>query len=349
MTEASGHEGEARAEAVTGQVSNEPRCPQCGGTARRTWGDVTGYIFCTFFIFLFLAPIVFFTCMGSGLVILRLGVFLWFGVVLISFWAMPVAGALAVVTPPRCRDCGHLCRTPSGDRNETDGPHFPWRCALIDEVILLAIVVAGLCWLGMAPGLETSIMGLRFQLWMVLAGCALGVGLFAQAKVWRRRRARVTNAGRDGRVLLLTTVVVGAGWLVLMAGESYYLSRTYDPVKRAPAVLDRAGLAALPASARDVRVYAWAFMLSGEYTLRFTAEPDGIEQFLADSPSLATEGAPERKRLDTSDRPHGIPSWYRCLGDSGRRYAINWYDGKYQGELLVDDETHTVYAHVSRF
>ncbi len=46
----------------------------------------------------------------------------------------------------------------------------------------------------------------------------------------------------------------------------------------------------------------------------------------------------------------GVPGWYkREIQGPGRRYEVNWYDGKYQGELIVDDEEHVVYVHVSRF
>jgi len=45
-----------------------------------------------------------------------------------------------------------------------------------------------------------------------------------------------------------------------------------------------------------------------------------------------------------------VPKWYkRAIRGPGRRYEINWRDGMYRGELIVDDERYVVYVHVARF
>ncbi len=352
-------------------VSGELHCPLCGEPAKRMWSDLSVFNLATFLIFLMLGPFmlqVFMSIQSAARAVL---VLTWIGIVLISFWALPVTSAVAVAVRPRCRRCGHLC-LPGLD--ETGGDSlacFPLRFALVGEAILLASVIGGLLWLRTAPGLETLAGGLRFVVWIVMAGFALGLGLLAQAIVWRRLHARMTGARQQGLMLVLAAVVLGAGWLALTAHDHRVLSRKYDPVTRSPMVLNRAGLAALPESARDVKAHGWGFMLSGEYTLRFTAEPNDIENFLADSPSL--EGvacrrySPERMMLrrenyvsifnqrdvqgnDYFATQHDVPRWYQQeIRGPGRRYEINWYDGEYQGELLIDDESHTVYVHVGRF
>jgi len=249
------------------------------------------------------------------------------------------------------------------------------RLAVVGSVILLVVLVVGLVWFRRAPGQETGTVGLTFFLRIIMAGFALGLALLGQAILWRRLQLRMTSAPRRS-LLLLPAIVLGVGWLTLTAHDFSVLSRKYDPVKRAPRVLDRAGLATLPESACDVRVHSWAFILSGEFVLRFAADPNDIERFLADSPSL--EGvtcrtySAERMRLparsyddifaDVFDNRradkheyfdpnlHVLPDWYqKSIHGPGRRYEISWYDGKYQGELIVDDKDHTVYVHVSRY
>jgi hypothetical protein len=355
----------------TAAVSGERRCPLCGGPTKRTWGDVSIFNLTTFLIFLMLAPfmhlVFMWTRSGMGAVLSLT----WIGIVLISFWALPITSAVAVVARPRCRRCGHLS-LPRLNEAKGDSPaRFPLRFALSGEAILLGCLIGGLLWLRTAPGLETLAVGLRFVAWVVMAGFVLGSGLLVQAMVWRRLRARMTGAERDGRALVLAAVVLSAGWLALTACDHRVLSHRYDPVRRSPTVLDRAGLAALPPSARDVKVHSWAFMLSGKYTLRFTAEPNDIERFLDDSPSLqgvtCRQYSRERMMLRSEDyvsifgqrntqgndyfaTQRDVPRWYQQeIRGRGRRYDVKWYDGKYQGELLVDDESHTVYVHVDRF
>lgn len=355
---------------------DELHCPQCGGLAKRTWSDVSTFVLATFFISLMLTPVIAFVCMGQLGTIGAIPLLLCAGTALLSFWALPVMGALAVVARPCCTQCGHRFRLASdGSYAAVESP-FPVRFAVVGSVILLAALVVGLVWFRRAPGQEAGTVGLTFFLRIVMAGFALGLGFLAQAILWRRMGARVTNTARHGLLLLLPPIVLGAGWLTLTAYDHHTLSCKYDPVTRSPQVLDRAGLAALPPSVRDVRVYSWAFMLSGQFTLRFVADPNDIEQFLAASPSL--EGvmcrtySTERMRLPArsyddifadvfDDRRadkheyfdpnlHVLPDWYqKSIRGLGRRYEISWCDGKYQGELIIDDKDHTVYVHVSRY
>lgn len=348
----------------------EARCPLCGGPVKRGWSDVPVLNLATCIIFLALAPVALVAGVGGGGVVLTIASLLFAAVALLSLWALPVTAAMAVAAQPRCRCCGCL-HLPALDGARASGPMtFPLRYTMIGSLILLVFLIIGLASFRSAPGQETGKVGLTFVSRIVMAGFALGLGVLAQTMIWRRLRPRMASVTWQS-LLLLPPVVLGVGWLTLMGYDHWALSRKYEPTKRSPAVLNRAGLAPLPDSARDVRVHAWAFMLSGKYTVRFTADPNDIEHFLAASPSLERVSARtysrERMRLrgggygGLSDRydaqgneyftaDRDVPRWYRQeIRGPGRRYEINWYSGKYQGELLVDDEEHTVYVHVDRY
>ncbi len=330
-------------------AAGDLRCPECGGPAKRTWSDVSLLNLVTFIIFLALAAFAFFACVSGGLAIVGIASLLCAGIALLSFWALSVTGAIAVAGQPRCRHCEHRFWWESDEVSAGRENRFPLRFAFIGGIILLVPLIVGLIWLKTAPGLETWNGGLRFISRIVIAGFALGLGWLAQAIIWRKLHTRMTSAARRS-LLLLPAVVLGVGWLALAAYDHRALSRKYDPVARSPEVLDRAGLAVLPTSARDVRVHSWGFICSGKHTLRFTAELNDIERFLAASPSIEGRKGLGLNHRDTFYRPREVPHWYkRDIRSPGRRYEINWRDGKYQGELLVDDEEHTVYVHVVRF
>lgn len=346
------------------------QCPLCGGPVKRVWSDVSIANLATFVIFLALTPVALGAGVHGGGAVFAIAALVFAGIALLSFWALPVTGAMAVAAQPRCRRCGRL-HLPAPDAATANDPMtFPWRYAMVGSLVLLPVLIVGLKWFRIAPGQETGKVELTFALRIVMAGCALGLGVLAQTMMWRRLRPRMSSVTRRS-LLLLPTVALSVGWMALTGYDHWALSRKYEPVKRSPVVLNRAGLAPLPDSARDVRVHAWGFLMSGKYTLRFTADPNDIERFLAASPSLERVGARtysrERMRLPggdyvkLSDRYDAqgneyftpecdVPDWYRQeIRGPGRRYEISWYDGKYQGELLIDDEEHTVYVHVDRY
>lgn len=348
----------------------EARCLLCGGPVKRAWSAVPVLNLVTFIMFLALAPVTLVAGVGGSGVVFGIAALVLAGIAVLSLWALPLTGAMAVAAQPRCRCCGRLY-LPALDGARATGPiTFPLRYTVIGSVVLLVFLTIGLAWFRSAPGQETGKVGLTFALHIVIAGFVLGLGVLAQTMIWRRLRPRMASVTWQC-LLLLPAVVLSAGWLALTGYDHWALSREYEPTKRSPAVLNRAGLAPLPDSARDVRVHAWAFMLSGKYTLRFTADPNDIEHFLAASPSLERVSARtysrERMRLrggdygGLSDRydaqgneyftpDRDVPNWYRQeIRGPGRRYEINWYDGKYRGELLVDDEEHAVYVHVDRY
>jgi hypothetical protein len=344
--------------------THDARCRLCGGEVKRTWGDVCILNIATFFVFTMLTPFLFMVAMHVPSTPLRMLILPWAGIALISLLALPLTAALAVAGRAQCRRCGEPLPSLSGEGG------FPVWSGVLGGVLLLIALVTGLTWFRSAPGQETGAVGLRLLLRVIMAVLALGLGLLAQAIIWRKRRMRTAGGARRELLLLLPAVLLGTGWLALTGHDHRVLTHRYDPVRRAPAVLDRAGLAALPASAREVKVHAWAFLMSGKYTLRFAAEPNDIERFLAESPSLKGRQCQtysrDRMRLRARNleqrlsRPRadgheyyepwmGVPGWYkREIQGPGRRYEVNWYDGKYQGELIVDDEDHVVYVHVSR-
>ena len=126
--------------------------------------------------------------------------------------------------------------------------------------------------------------------------------------------------------------------------------RRFDPVARTPQVLTRAGLAALPELACELRVYSLGLICSGEYILRFVAQPNDIERFLAESPSLkgiacriysrVRASLQARNHGETFDRRHAngheyfnpspsVPRWYKeDIQGAGGRYEINWREPK---------------------
>ena len=351
-------------------AAGEIRCPLCGGPVKRLWSDVSVANLATFVIFLALTPVALAAGVRGGGAVFAIAALVFAGIALLSFWALPVTGAMAVAAQPRCRSCGRL-RLPAPDAATASDPvTFPWRYAMVGSLVLLAVLIVGLEWFRSAPGQETGRVGFAFAWRIVMAGFALGLGALAQTMMWRRLRPRMESVAWR-ILLLLPTVALGVGWLALTGYDHWALHRKYEPVKRSPIVLNRAGLAPLPESARDVKVHAWGFLMSGKYTLRFTADPNDIEHFLAASPSLERVGARtysrERMRLrggdyvSLSDRYDAqgneyftpecdVPAWYRQeIRGPGRRYEINWYDGKYRGELLIDDEEHTVYVHIDRY
>lgn len=352
-------------------VSESRICPQCGGLPWHLRRDMSAFNTVTLAVFVVLAPFAFHTCITYGS--LSLGIlFLSCAVAaLLLLWGLPAAAATAFETRLRCRRCGSPLPTSSETGDATEEARFPCRFGLAGSAILLVFLAVGLTWVMTAPGHETWEAG-RIQFGrIVLAILALALGVFVQVGLWQILQVRARRPRRLDYLLLLPPLVLGAAWLGLTAHDHRVFTKKFDPVVRAPGVLGRAGLGDLPVSARDVQIHSWAFLMSGKHTLRFAAEPNDIEAFLASSPSL--EGVacqtyssermrlPARTHADISGRsPEGghdyfdprtpVPRWYQQeIRGSGRRYEINWRDGMYQGELLIDDERHIVYVRVVRY
>jgi hypothetical protein len=354
-----------------GAASAELHCPRCGGPARRIWNDAFVFNLATLLIFgaLSLCMLRFFVALASVLGgVLAL---VWAGIVLISLCMLPVTGALAVAARPRCCACGYRFWPGAGPAGGGDDAGFPVRFAVAAGTLLLSVLGLGMIWLVRLPGRETDDVTWTIGTRMILAVLILGAGFLGQAILWRRVRTATAGPVRQGVMLLLPALVLGAGWLALAGHDRSVLGRKYDPVARASRILARAQLADLPPSARGVAVYSWGFMLSGRCYLRFAAEPNDIERFLADSPTL--KGVPcqrysrERMRIKCADyhevsrRSRGdgheyfyatskAPAWYREeIRGAARRYEINPGVGIWRGELIADDEPHVIYLHLDHY
>jgi len=291
-------------------------------------------------------------------------------IVLLLLFALPITAAVAVAARPCCRDCGYRFWPTSGRVGEAGQAGFPVRLALVGGVILLLPLGLGLAWLASVPGRETWTVTQTIGTRIMLAGLALGVGFLCQAILWRVLRTRMANTMCSGLVLLLPVVVLSAGWLTLTAHDHRVLSRRYDPLVRAPRFLAGARLAQLPPSAHGVATYGYSSLFSGKHCLRFAAEPNEIERFLGDSPSLqevtCQRYSREKMRIRVTgpgdvlrgapESPHeyfysGItgPCWYpEDIRGAGRRYEIKLEGGPWFGEVIVDDEQHVVYVRLTR-
>ena len=146
---------------------------------------------------------------------------------------------------------------------------------------------------------------------------------------------------------------------------SYHIYLT-APTVRAKSILEIANLAPLPESAQDIYVYTWSSPMSGEKYLRFQAEPDGIEQFINNSPILKDVeydiyNKDKMRLYDPKIYPYNkydpnssheyivprrsIPDWYREeIKGAGRRYEIQPEGYHYPGEVIIDYENNIVYV-----
>lgn len=286
------------------------------------------------------------------------------GLVLISLFALPITGAVALGSRLRCRLCGHRFWPAHGVPGPADDVRFPVRYGFVGGAILLVSLGVGLSWVIDAPGTETLESGFMPEGRIILAGLAFGIGLLAQTCLWRRSCYRLAGV-RGGLTLLLPAIVLSAGWLSLTAHDNSRLYRKYGPLVRAPWVLGLAQLADLPESASRTRVYMFGWMGSMQCYLRFAAEPGDIERFLSRSASLQGLAyqtySKHRMRLASSDfgdgdgdlKPDGHeyfyrgshpPYWYKDeIRGAARRYPIRLGENR-SGEVIVDDERHVVYV-----
>jgi hypothetical protein len=322
-----------------------------------------------FFIFGGLAPLVLPLCMDWHHVAGAVLLLAYAAFVLISLFALPVTGAAAVAAQPRCSLCGHRFWPTSNGAKPGDEDRFPVRFALAGGVITVASAFVGIVWILTAPGQETMGATILLVLRIGIVTLAIGVASLVQAVAWRTLRTRLTSAPRRALVLLLPAVLVSSGWLALAIHDHSALTREYGPSVRAPWVLQRAQLAPLPASAHDLAVHIFSHMFGSKLSLRFAAEPNDIERFIEDSPSLREARcrtySKNRMRLARPGADGGIrqagydhdyflpridaPRWYKEeIRGAGRRYEIKAWGGDWWGELIVDDERHVVYVSICR-
>jgi len=82
-------------------AAGEIRCPLCGGPIKRLWSDVSVANRATFVIFLALTPVALAAGAGGGGAVFAIAALVFAGIALLSFWALPVTGAMAVAAQPR--------------------------------------------------------------------------------------------------------------------------------------------------------------------------------------------------------------------------------------------------------
>lgn len=124
------------------------------------------------------------------------------------------------------------------------------------------------------------------------------------------------------------------------------------------------GLAPLPESAAEIKVYSWSALFNGEWRLRFRADRSDIDRFLDASPILkeaeCREYSPDRMRLvdpepyreRSDDDPNGsdyfrpdlnMPPWYiQEIRVPGRRYETRPPGFSDPGEVIVHTDENLV-------
>ncbi|MEN6423970.1 MAG: hypothetical protein ABFE13_01300 [Phycisphaerales bacterium] len=192
---------------------------------------------------------------------------------------------------------------------------------------------------------------------LVVCGVFLWVSLGYHLIVHSKLKRTMTASWIWTTLFLFPGVVIGG--LVFYASVPSVCMRSF---------LAHAELALLPKSATDVRFCSRSGFFSGEVFVRFTAEPNDIKWFLAESPTLQGQ-VPERfsaarmrseQPTDSERNPilhetgqheyfmprSTTPAWYRQeIRGPTRRYILHFPGYQGRGEVLVDDETNTVYIY----
>ncbi|MBN1510296.1 MAG: hypothetical protein JW955_25840 [Sedimentisphaerales bacterium] len=272
-----------------------------------------------------------------------------------SLSSLPVAACVAVVGKHRCRTCGHRFAFVRGSRPNKAAPGFLWRWCVLSFAVLFLLCVIVPMWVraraaGTGLGLDLPVVNS-----IVEFGLSLWVSVIFQVVTYLalRRHLRVQLAWAV--LLMLPALVMGA--------RSVYLSQ---PAVRVRMLLARIGTAALPPSARDVRVLArWCPDQSDIY-ICFAAGSGDVTRFLDESlilkdaeyerfpaeevivigpggPSSPEEYASYRAQRDG-------PEWFRRrLMVPTRRYHVRPEGHSCRVEVTVDDQRNTVFVHLRGF
>ncbi|MBN1514652.1 MAG: hypothetical protein JXB13_21735 [Phycisphaerae bacterium] len=165
-----------------------------------------------------------------------------------------------------------------------------------------------------------------------------------------------TSGRRKWLILAVASVAV-----VVAAVASVVRVSDNGKVRRA---LDLARLADWPEGATGIRADGRSNMFSTEYRLRFSAPPEAIEAWIRQSPGLKGV-APEQFTPQHMLLPYpadGETSAEHCyfhpdprypwfdptIRNRGRRYEVPQDANACWGEVLIDDETGTVYIQSHR-
>lgn len=317
------------------------RCPQCGSTRirRPTRPLLFNVIACVICL-----PLMFAICAMA------------FGAA-ISLLALPVTTGLALAGRYRCPSCRLRFEREPQNAGHPALPGFPWRWHALNIILLVLLcLVAPYVMRKQAGGGRLADTMADIGTFMTV-GSFLWVSLFYHLILHSALRRRLRHQLVWAILFVLPGVLVGTPVL--------YISL---PQVRASALLRLADLAPLPESATAIRVYSWSSPFSGEDFLCFTAPPSDIERFLIESPALQGQQpirfSAQKMRLafpkqipptwdPTSDaneyftpRP-SKPNWYKQeIRGPARKYIVQPPRYQFPGEVLIDDETNTVYLYL---
>jgi hypothetical protein len=276
-------------------------------------------------------------------------------VFILSLFALPVTTALVIAGKRRCLDCRHRF-APALDTTTGRMARFPLHLHFLNAFLLFLLFIVGPSIIRFTVGgVEWS--NAFFDLNRIFSfGFFLWGSLFYHFILHNLLRRRIVRPAIWAALFLLPAVILG--------GPVFYISL---PKVDARSLLSMAELAPLPKSATGVRTYSWASPFSGEDFVCFKADPNDIERFIAESPALQGQTpkrySAEKMRLmypkdyDTnrnfddvneyvSPRP-SFPIWYkREVRGPARKYHVQPPRYQYPGEVLVDDETNTVYVYL---
>jgi len=313
------------------------RCPQCGSTRIRK--PIRPLLFnlaaCAICL-----PLMFSICAVAFAAV-------------VSLLALPVTTGIALLGRYRCLSCRHRFeREPQGEGHPAL-PGFPWRWHALNIILLVLLCfVAPYLMRKQAGAGRLPDMMLDFRNFMTL-------GFFLWASLIYHLVLHYALRRRVGHPLIWAIFFVLPG--IWGGANAFHRSL---PIVQVRALLTYAKLAPLPPSATGIKVYSWSSPFSGEDLMRFTASPNDIEQFLAQSPAL--QGQEPRRysthmiRLalpkdfqsipdDGNEHfvPHHLPAWYKQeIRGPARKYVVQPPRYQYPGEVLVDDETNTVYVYL---
>ncbi len=324
------------------------RCPRCGSRRiqSRNRPFLKNVTVCGILAGLFVLALM----SNSG--VLAVILFYAGGVALV---ALPTTVFVALAGKHRCCDCGHRFASAREVEPRQDEARLPWRSSVLSTVVAVLTIVGGYHvmrrWAG-AGNLPDMMRELGNYILLVLV---LSVSLAWHLALYYLLRRRLRNP----LVWAVLFVLPGAAAFV-------YMLPWRMPAVGARGFLEAAQLAPLPSSARGIKDYRWSSPMSGEHYLRFAADPNEIEQFIADSPIL--QGVePERFSADRvrTKQPEDyfdtwdyhedgnvyyipdpmIPSWYKQeIKGPARRYHIKPPGYHYGGEVIIDDVEHVVYV-----
>ncbi len=172
--------------------------------------------------------------------------------------------------------------------------------------------------------------------------------MFAQAFFWRNLLIETQNGKKYTILPFIPFLFLITGLAIVPFFFGSVIAPPENPLIEAPGILSRADLATLPESARDIHVCTYRPIGYAADYLRFQADTNDIEKFIAKSPGL------KNAEIFTSSRYTQInefPSWYNHKTENIRSYRYNddsyhikdRYIRSWKTELIVDDEAHNVY------